>query len=1165
MAPSKAMLRFRADLKLATEKDYINITNVRKGEAEDEITFVFSHPGLPHPSQFEVIAQPQDVRSYPNDNSFLVYTNDDISPEVAHVLEESMFETMGMKVDNMLTDLSRRLRAALEINEPGDAGDVTMTDAGADEDTSDLDMEDAYSDSEEDISFEYNDDGYGSGSNIELGSILADRAIPGSSTSTTLSLPALKRFRRDLRSVLCAGFHTGIVHGLRDGEPNGIVSISIRVNKLCLPKETREAWGLVPSEYIVLLIKYDGFYSDFENAIDRPVELNQMSFRLRKCSKQKPSSQQASMAFKSGAVVAPTSEEETEPHELSNLWISKSMDDFMNSEFISVLKIRYLNNISWEKAKEKLRSQIIQSVDELEGTQNVGNEGEPTQLPHLLADDHFSSTGERSLPLIAMQFALRYLVRCTDYCTVCHRKVKGNFAALMPYVCSSPLCLHQYINLGFGPSIDHQIINHPDVIDLLISFSYAALSLTVKAQNTVGMRHFPTGLGLRVPRIRTSSPLSAVGIDRLHEPYLMDPIDISFNLRESVATITRDDRKDIVGVGQWVIVSTQVRRPTTITSEPVTMLHHARVEAISDKDMLLNVVSRHSMPDLYNNLYPFPDEAYQERNQPDVVSGHLVSCDYEFDDLDEVLEKAFSMVILLASMPPVADMRSYLMSSRQPLAKWGRMSPASVDLLRWIITSNRSHIVKVDDGLMDSKLTRHPERINGVDGWIQFRFTQGSPEKENLFYQALEQVRGPQKTLLAWHGSKLENWHSIIREGLDYNNVVNGRSYGNGIYFARDFNTSYGYAASSGVERMIWPQSRLRVQGVISLNELVNMPHDFQSTVPYFVVQHCHWTQCRYLFVKPTDKVWGVDNTKLIFADNNTTQSDGAGEPQHEKIEEFEQDRQWMATGPNGALLFIPKNAIPSARKTGKGLLEAEVKESELDSSDEDEYDSEFIWHEEKVAQTSLISDTDFRPGTLDFSSLPQLAPPSYATNIAQKALGQEIKKLEKIQSSTPLHLLGWYIDFERLNNLFQWIVELHSFDSKLPLAKDMKKAGLTSIVIEIRFLRGFPMSPPFVRVICPRFLPFMSGGGGHVTSGGALCMELLTNSGWSPANSLESVLLQVRMAICSEEPRPARLQSTGRQQGQYGVMEAVEAYKRAAATHGWEVPADLADASLSD
>lgn len=119
-----------------------------------------------------------------------------------------------------------------------------------------------------------------------------------------------------------------------------------------------------------------------------------------------------------------------------------------------------------------------------------------------------------------------------------------------------------------------------------------------------------------------------------------------------------------------------------------------------------------------------------------------------------------------------------------------------------------------------------------------------------------------------------------------------------------------------------------------------------------------------------------------------------------------------------------------------------------------------------------------------------------------------------------------------------------------------MKSRGLKSVILEIRFGGSYPMSPPFVRVIRPRFLSFMAGGGGHVTAGGALCMELLTNSGWSVASNIESVLVQVRAAISSTDPKPARLEHGP--VGDYGVGEALEAYIRACQTHGWEVPSDF-------
>lgn len=68
--------------------------------------------------------------------------------------------------------------------------------------------------------------------------------------------------------------------------------------------------------------------------------------------------------------------------------------------------------------------------------------------------------------------------------------------------------------------------------------------------------------------------------------------------------------------------------------------------------------------------------------------------------------------------------------------------------------------------------------------------------------------------------------------------------------------------------------------------------------------------------------------------------------------------------------------------------------------------------------------------------------------------------------------------------------------------------------------------------------------------------MELLTNNGWSAVSNIESVLLQVRLAMSSTDPKPARLE-----QGpvrDYSVGEAVEAFTRACMMHGVSLPASV-------
>ncbi|KAI0832972.1 hypothetical protein F5Y06DRAFT_186489 [Hypoxylon sp. FL0890] len=1177
MASSKGRAGFQADLKSATEKDHVNITRLDKGDADDEFTLVFSHPSLPSSSEIEIRVQPQDIRGYPRDNTFLIYTNHDIPSPVARVLEESIHETMGMRIDNMLSNLSQRLRTSLESNEPGAEDEASM----AEVDVSDSEQEDIGS-SDEDIPFDLDEDFPDDGM---LEPMLPTTHQHYSQSTSPLSPSLLERLRRDLLSVHEAGFSAGRVSGFGDSGPAHIISVSIRVNRLCLSRETREAWYLAPSDYIVLLIRYNKNYNTFDDLMERPAASSEISFRLKKCSKRKTTQQQANAAFTSNSA-GKASSEASEGKELSNTCISTSIDDLMNTKFIALLKLRKLHGHSWESANKFFNSQMSGFSTESEGpstseeSQHAGGQenlkkalinkkqGYKTKLPSFLTVDHLSSDGEVSLPLVALQFALLHLIRCADYCAVCHEKVKGNFEALRPYVCSKPLCLHQYMNLGLGPSIDDEIVNQPYVVDLLISFCYASLFTRVQPPYR-GMREFPSGLGLRVPKIRRgdfNSPSCASSYEKPWEHrfvpisggILVDPVDITFNWDSSIATITQGNYHADLVEGKWVVVSTVVpidsMNPELPQNEVV--LHHARIELRTDKLLQLNVVSRHLMPSYNNKSIADVSRARLCVAPGTLIPGHIVSYDEDLDQLRNDYEKAFSMMLILASLPSVAEMRSYLM--RNPLqqlaqTKWNRMTPASVYLLRWIIASNRSYIVQVSDEQVEA---RSREKICGVDGWMQFRFAQGSPEKEMLFREALEPINKPQKTLLAWHGSSLENWHSIIRQGLDFSFRLNGRAYGNGIYFAREFDYSASYTGCSQPIAMMWPRSSLGIQAAVSLNELVNTPEKFVSSNPYFVVQECHWTQCRYLFVRYSPAQYEQDGTQFINTNTPTT-----ARARRDAIPEFIQDPKWVATGLRGANLFVPKYAIPSARDGPDytaGSSKTEARELEIDSSGEDEEDINFLFPNSGISHKIPTFETDFRPGTLDLSTLPRLAPPSYATGTSEKALAQEIKKLEQIQSSTPLHRLGWYMDFERITNMFQWIVELHSFEPTLPLAQDMKAAGLTSIVLEIRFLSGFPMTPPFVRVVRPRFLPFMEGGGGHVTAGGAMCMELLTNSGWSPAYSMESVLLQVRMAICSVDPKPARLPKNGSLQGQYGIKEAVDAYLRAASSHGWIVPPEL-------
>ena len=110
-------------------------------------------------------------------------------------------------------------------------------------------------------------------------------------------------------------------------------------------------------------------------------------------------------------------------------------------------------------------------------------------------------------------------------------------------------------------------------------------------------------------------------------------------------------------------------------------------------------------------------------------------------------------------------------------------------------------------------------------------------------------------------------------------------------------------------------------------------------------------------------------------------------------------------------------------------------------------------------------------------------------------------------------------------DNLFHWIVKLRDFphgelDSReeTQLWHDLQKTKSKCVELEVLFPNDFPFAPPFIRVLQPRF-QFHTG---HITIGGSICMEVLTNSGWVPSYSLETLLRSVATLIfyTDQEPR---------------------------------------------
>ncbi|KAK1772346.1 hypothetical protein QBC33DRAFT_520930 [Phialemonium atrogriseum] len=829
------------------------------------------------------------------------------------------------------------------------------------------------------------------------------------------------------------------------------------------------------------------------------------------------------------------------------MFLSKSLDTFMGESLVPLLKLRETMDLSWDGANETLIANRALSF-EPRPRQPPGTQPQPqgsgqgmeqrkalgSVLPKEKAEDEFtvlvsdhlseSATQERSLPLVAMQFAMHYFVRCPEFCLRCHRRLDDKFDAIMPYVCSNSLCLFQYLTMGLGPNVENDIIRKPVVVDLLISLFYASIQrrdqlARLKKHEDPAIRDYPVGLQLRVPAL--FSP----------EVALHKPIKVKVTADPTVFLVEQAGDLGRLFVSQWVAFQ---RSGDNIDSKE--RISHALIIGVDhDKLSVTMQVMSHSSSHLSIPSY--------------TKDGEVELYPYELDcDVLDDSSKSSAMSLLLGTLPSIRAIRSYLTSHPHvTFRSYSRLSPAAATLLQWIISSNRSCIQEIDSS--------RAERISGMGPWIQFRFLS---DKEVRFSRALQQVAasgklGATPTIFAWHGSPLENWHSILRNGLNYRDTRHGRAHGHGVYFSDRFNVSTLY---TNEHDRTWPNSEINMSSAVSLNEIINSPQGFLCQKPCYVIPQLDWHQCRYLFVR-----------------SNRLDSQGDADDPPPNVPILEQAPGLEVTGPENSHIQIPVAAMPlrSVPALGQTWSRKTVVRSLAEhSEDEDSEDLEFIMDEEKQptsedqqahessAKTAL---TGFKPGDLDLATLPRLEPPAWATATATRVMGREVKRLQKLQAGTPLHELGWYIDFDKLTNMFQWIVQFHSFDLALPLARDMEEAGVTSVVMEVRFGKEHPLTPPFIRVVRPRFLPFLQGGGGHVTAGGAMCMELLTNTGWTPANSMESVLLQVRMALCNLDPQPARLnQDIGRgdQNEDYGMGEAIEAYVRAARAHGWEVPRGL-------
>ncbi|XP_055774627.1 protein mono-ADP-ribosyltransferase PARP8-like isoform X2 [Salvelinus fontinalis] len=119
--------------------------------------------------------------------------------------------------------------------------------------------------------------------------------------------------------------------------------------------------------------------------------------------------------------------------------------------------------------------------------------------------------------------------------------------------------------------------------------------------------------------------------------------------------------------------------------------------------------------------------------------------------------------------------------------------PLAHPLLQWVISSNRSHIVKLP-------VTRQLKFMHSPH---QFLLLSSPPAKESNF-RAAKNLFG---STFAFHGSHIENWHSILRNGLvvasNTRLQLHGAIYGSGIYLSPMSSISFGYSGMNKKQQKV--------------------------------------------------------------------------------------------------------------------------------------------------------------------------------------------------------------------------------------------------------------------------------------------------------------------------------------------------------------------------
>jgi ubiquitin-conjugating enzyme E2 Q len=639
-------------------------------------------PGMPSKYTTPNSADYTGLSDYPNEHSYQVFLEDDGAPDsVANALE-SLPPMTGFRVKDATALIARAV-----INE---------------EDDSLSDLEDEEDDDED---YDLMEDDRSRYLQLKQRVTANDPGQTDYTPSAEYSVfqeTEQQRIRIDIAIAKTAGFKVACYGNIFQCSMNLFLCLSIRISKLGLSKDAMENWKVETNDYLVLAICFPNGYQRLESIL---MSMSRsMRYKIGLSKTYRPSYATLTAVF---------GDESDQESDWRPTFISKPLEELMNKSFLPILKNRS-EGLGWGGAERLFHAQSghhagsglspdqYRQPDVIHGT-----------FPDVVTYDHygdpFKPTDQRSFPLVAMQFLLRHFVRCTEFCLVCHRPLEKAIEAIKPYVCNEPLCFYQYMSLGFGPGIEHEILTQPAVIDLLISFASSAA-------RSKRVRQLPIGLGLLVPSIHR---IGWKYLEQLiHEP---EAGRMAFIL-PSTRTPEPQDTAPLTDPfeGQIIHANWDTKKIMFLSNKPHNLIAGTwicivRKVMATDDTKLVHCRIITSYPNCVDVTTPFSASTSLVLQGSESV--HIVSYDQNFDQLPSN-EAHVSLMLQINLLPAVAEMQSALKDRhRRTLADWSeRLSPTAMGILRWIVASNRACIMEVIDNPIVENTTMK-----------LFRFVMGAP------------------------------------------------------------------------------------------------------------------------------------------------------------------------------------------------------------------------------------------------------------------------------------------------------------------------------------------------------------------------------------------------------------------------------------------------------